>query len=149
VKKEQGLTAGANNRSPGARVPRRIWQSETSRRHEPGRAGCIDVGTRRQVDKHDAEKALELIGFGTVKVGLTEGDAVDRIAAQISTGTPDKPVLLVEIRTHDCGPLEKAIHATLEYRGKRVCGGGKEWFKTTRDEIVSIYESVAQKTTGF
>jgi T5orf172 domain len=80
-----------------------------------------------------------------LKVGLTEGDAVDRIAAQISTGTPDKPVLLIEIRTHDCGPLEKAIHATLEYRGKKVSGGGKEWFKTTRDEIVSIYESVAQK----
>jgi hypothetical protein len=48
-------------------------------------------------------------------------------------------------RALSCGPREKAIHATLDYRGKKVSGGGKEWFKTTRDEIVSIYESVAQK----
>lgn len=79
-----------------------------------------------------------------LKIGLTEGDTVERIAAQISTSTPDKPVLYLEIRTHDCGSLEKAIHAILEYRGKRISGGGKEWFKTTKDEIVDIYESVAQ-----
>jgi hypothetical protein len=30
------------------------------------------------------------------------------------------------------------------YRGKRISGGGKEWFKTTRDEIIAICESVAQ-----
>jgi hypothetical protein len=47
---------------------------------------------------------------------------VDRIATQISTSTPDKPVLSLEIRTHDCGSLEKAIHATLEYRGKKISG---------------------------
>jgi hypothetical protein len=40
-----------------------------------------------------------------LKIGLTGGDTVQRIAAQISTGTPDKPVLLLEIRTHDCGSL--------------------------------------------
>ncbi len=67
-----------------------------------------------------------------LKIGLTEGSAVDRIAAQISTGTPDKPVLWLEIRTHDCGSLEKAIHATLEYRGKKISGGGKEWFRTNQ-----------------
>jgi hypothetical protein len=37
-----------------------------------------------------------------LKIGLTEGDTVQRIAAQISTGTPDKPALLLEIKTHDC-----------------------------------------------
>ena len=41
---------------------------------------------------------------------------MDRIAAQIGTGTPDKPVLSPEIPTHDCGSLEKAIYAILEYR---------------------------------
>ena len=77
-----------------------------------------------------------------LKVGLTEGDTVQRIAAQIGTGTPDKPYLLLEIKTHNCSSLERAIHATLEYRGRRIQGGGKEWFKANREEIVSIYNSV-------
>jgi T5orf172 domain len=79
-----------------------------------------------------------------LKIGLTEGDPVQRIAAQIGTGTPDRPTLLLEIRTHDCASLERAIHSTLEYRGSKIEGGGREWFKTTRDEIVSIYKSIAQ-----
>jgi hypothetical protein len=78
-----------------------------------------------------------------LKIGLTEGDAVERIAAQISTGTPDQPVLLLEIKTHDCSSLERAIHATLEYRGSKIKGGGKEWFKTDRDAIVAIYKSIS------
>ncbi len=79
-----------------------------------------------------------------LKIGLTEGDAVQRIAAQISTSTRDKPRLLLEIRTHNCGSLERAIHAILEYRGNKIPGAGKEWFKTTRDEVVSIYESISK-----
>jgi T5orf172 domain len=81
-----------------------------------------------------------------LKIGLTEGDTLQRIAAQIGTSTPDKPALKLEIRTHDCASLEKAIHATLQYRGQKIDGGGKEWFKTTRDEIVKIWEIVAQTT---
>jgi T5orf172 domain-containing protein len=77
-----------------------------------------------------------------LKIGLTEGDTAQRIAAQISTGTPDKPVLLLEIKTHDCSSLERAIHATLAYRGRRVHGAGKEWFKASREELVSIYHSI-------
>jgi hypothetical protein len=79
-----------------------------------------------------------------LKIGLTEGDAVQRIAGQISTSTPDKPVLLLEIKTHDCASLEKAIHATLAYHGRKIEGGGKEWYKTSREEIVNIYQSVAK-----
>lgn len=75
-----------------------------------------------------------------LKIGLTEGDIVQRIAGQISTSTPDKPVLFLEIRTHDCGSLEKAIHAILAYRGCKV--EGKEWYKTSREEIMSIYQSM-------
>jgi hypothetical protein len=80
-----------------------------------------------------------------LKVGLTEGDAAERIAAQISTGSPDRPVLFLEIKTHDCSSLERAIHAILEYRGCRIIGGGKEWFKTTRDELVAICKAVARE----
>jgi len=80
-----------------------------------------------------------------LKVGLTTGDTVQRIVAQISTGTPDKPILLLEIRTHDCSSLERAVHAVLEYRGAKVVGAGKEWFKTSRDEIVAIYCSIIER----
>lgn len=74
-----------------------------------------------------------------LKIGLTTGDTVQRVVAQISTGTPDRPSLLLEIRTHDCNALERAIHAVLDYRGKRVSGAGKEWFRTTREEVLGIY----------
>jgi T5orf172 domain len=81
-----------------------------------------------------------------LKIGLTEGDTVQRIAAQIGTSTPDKPVLKLEIRTHDCASLEKAIHAILKYRGQKIDGGGTEWFKATREEIVKIYETVSHNS---
>jgi Meiotically up-regulated gene 113 len=84
-----------------------------------------------------------------LKRGLTNGDTVQRIAAQISTGTPDKPVLLLEIRTHDCNSLERAIHAILEFRGARIVGAGREWFKASREDVVDIYRSIiggAQET---
>jgi hypothetical protein len=79
-----------------------------------------------------------------LKIGLTVGDTVQRIAAQISTGTPDKPVLLLEIRTHDCNSLERAIHAILQYRGTKILGAGQEWFKASREEVVAIYRSITE-----
>jgi hypothetical protein len=33
-----------------------------------------------------------------LKIGSTEADTIERIAAQIGTSTPDKPILLVDIR---------------------------------------------------
>jgi len=69
-------------------------------------------------------------------------DAVQRIAAQIGTSTPDKPVLLIEIRTNQCRALERAIQATLEARDCKISGGGAEWFKTSRDEVVAIYRFI-------
>jgi hypothetical protein len=80
-----------------------------------------------------------------LKVGLSEIDVVQRISGQITTSTPDRPVLLLEIRTHNCIALERAIHATLEYRGSKISGGGKEWFKASREDVVAIYESVMKE----
>ncbi|MGP8231357.1 MAG: GIY-YIG nuclease family protein [Methylovirgula sp.] len=77
-----------------------------------------------------------------LKVGCTDGDAIQRIAAQIFTSTPDKPVLLVEIKSSACRALEKTIHGILETRGKKVIGGGDEWFKATRDEILEVYRFI-------
>jgi T5orf172 domain-containing protein len=80
-----------------------------------------------------------------LKIGLTESDTVQRIAAQIATSTPDKPVLLLEIRTNTCRALERAIHGALETRGQKIVGGGAEWFRSTRDEVLAIYKFINQR----
>jgi hypothetical protein len=105
-----------------------------------------------QVDTNDVfrtgEGASALYAYGyrcasdRLKIGITNGDTVERIADQIWTSTPDKPVLFLEIRTHNSRGLEKAVHAVLEARGKKVAGGGAEWFKTDRDEVLEIYRFV-------
>jgi hypothetical protein len=77
-----------------------------------------------------------------LKVGSTEWDSVQRNAAQIGTSTPDKPALCLEIKTDHYRALERAIQATLEVRGRKIFGGGTEWFKTSRDEVLAIYEFV-------
>ena len=79
-----------------------------------------------------------------LKVGFTEANTVQRIAAQIYTSTPDKPVLLIEIKTEQCRALERAIQATLETRGRKISGGGTEWFKASRDEVRAIYEFITK-----
>jgi hypothetical protein len=79
-----------------------------------------------------------------LKVGFTEVNTVQRIAAQINTSTPDKPVLLIEIKTNECRALERAIQATLETRGCKISGAGTEWFKATRNEVLAIYQFISQ-----
>jgi hypothetical protein len=77
-----------------------------------------------------------------MNIGQTDGDTVERIYAQISTSTPDKPLLLLEIKTERPRSLEKAIHAILQRRDRKVAGGGEEWFLTTRDEILAIWRFI-------
>ena len=79
-----------------------------------------------------------------LKIGSTDSDTVQRIAQQINTSTPDKPVLFMEIKTSRCRALERAIHATLETRGCKIAGGGAEWFKTSKAEILDIYHFISQ-----
>ena len=71
-------------------------------------------------------------------------DTLQRIAAQIETSTPDIPVLHLEIKTNDCRVLERAIQAILEAGGHKIAGGGAEWFKVSRDEILTIYQFINQ-----
>jgi hypothetical protein len=82
-----------------------------------------------------------------MKVGYATGDTVQRIADQIGTSTPDKPVLHIEINTDDCRALERAIHAVLRVRGRKITGGGDEWFRATRDEIIAIYRFICEPTS--
>jgi hypothetical protein len=81
-----------------------------------------------------------------VKIGMTTGDAVQRVAEQIWTSTPDRPVLLVEMKTDRPRSLEKAIQSVLDARGLKVEGGGGEWYKTHRVEILSIAEFIFGKS---
>lgn len=75
-----------------------------------------------------------------LKIGSCSGDAVARIAAQIGTGTPDKPVLFLRIWTHDCRALERTLHGMFRLKGKQIPGAGAEWFLATRDEVVAANE---------
>jgi hypothetical protein len=77
-----------------------------------------------------------------LKIGRCSGDVVARIAAQIGTGTPDKPVLLLLIRTHDCRALERTLHGILQVHGKKISGAGAEWFITTPDEVVAAHQRI-------
>jgi hypothetical protein len=106
------------------------------------------VDTRDVVRKGGGTGIVYAYGYrcctDRLKVGFTEANTVQRIAAQISTSTPDKPVLLIEIKTDQCRALERAIQATLETRGRKIPGAGTEWFKATRDEVLAIYEFIVK-----
>lgn len=77
-----------------------------------------------------------------LKIGSAAGDVEARVAAQIGTGTPDKPRLVLKIATPDCRALERALHGALQVRGRRVDGAGAEWFVVERDEIVQLYRAI-------
>lgn len=77
-----------------------------------------------------------------LKIGSTVSDVTARVTAQIGTGTPDRPRLMLTIRTHDCRTLEKALHQILRFKGRHVAGAGAEWFITTRDEVKSLYDRI-------
>jgi T5orf172 domain len=79
-----------------------------------------------------------------LKVGSTEADTLQRIAAQIGISTPDKPVLYMEIRTNGCRLLERAIQAVLDAKGHKIAGEGAEWFRVNRDKILAIYQFINQ-----
>jgi hypothetical protein len=35
----------------------------------------------------------------------------------------------------------------LEYRGTKIHGAGQEWFKASREEVVAIYRSIADRSS--
>lgn len=79
-----------------------------------------------------------------LKVGYTVGDVVQRIAAQIGTSTPDRPQLRLQIAINPHKQLERAIHSVLEIRGRKIIGGGNEWFKTNVQELLEIYNFIVE-----
>jgi hypothetical protein len=83
-----------------------------------------------------------------LKIGMTEAGCVQRVVQQINASTPDRPVLHMEIKTDHCRSLERAMHSILEHRGKKIVGGGDEWFKTTAKEVLDIYQFVMNQPHG-
>jgi len=104
----------------------------------------VDCSAIRRIGQ--GEQSVYVYGYrcapDRLKVGSATGDPISRIAAQISTGTPDRPVAHLVIATHDCRALERVLHGVLRIRGKQVPGAGSEWFVSTVQEIETIYQTV-------
>jgi Meiotically up-regulated gene 113 len=83
-----------------------------------------------------------------MKIGRTDGDVIGRIVNQINESTPDRPVLHLVLSTSNPGALERALHGALVLRNRKVDGGGKEWYRTTVAEIVTIYQSLLGESAG-
>jgi hypothetical protein len=120
----------------------------------------LDVGTTPLAERVDTSRAVRL-GEGpetvyvydtvycrdVVKIGCTTMPVIDRIAQQIATGMPGKPRLLVELKTENARMLERAIHATLAWRGYKVAGGGDEWFAVTPETVIEVARMIMGKPT--
>lgn len=101
------------------------------------------VDTKNLIEIGDGEQSVYAYGYpcapDRLKIGSCSGDVAARIAAQIGTSSPDRPSLMLIIRTHDCRALERAFHGVFRLQGKQIEGGGAEWFQTSREEIVRLY----------
>jgi len=73
------------------------------------------------------------------KIGRTEGDVGSRVKRQMTAAIYEKPEIGLEIRTDNPRCLEKAIHAILELKGRKIdTDGGNEWFFTSPNEVMMI-----------
>ena len=89
-------------------------------------------------DKELAESKKE--SLWQCKVGMTESDVGSRVKGQMTAAIYEKPEIGLEIRTDNPRCLERAIHAILELKGRKIDtdGGGNEWFFTSPNEVMII-----------
>ena len=74
------------------------------------------------------------------KIGRTSSEDLNRVLQQTNAAIPEKPEVLLHIRTDASVELERAIHLILKLRGKHNKDSpGTEWFKTNCNEIEEIY----------
>ncbi len=101
------------------------------------------VDTSDVIEVGSGEKAVYAYGYrcapDRLKIGRSDVDVVRRVAQQIATGTPDKPSLFLVVRTDNARALEMLLHGTLQLRGRKILGGGDEWYVTSRQELIQIY----------
>jgi hypothetical protein len=75
------------------------------------------------------------------KIGISDVGVSARVAAQVGTGMPERPVIgmVVEYPTGRARKVESAVHSVLEARGRRHEGsGGAEWFLTSVAEVCDL-----------
>jgi len=74
-----------------------------------------------------------------VKIGLSTTSIDQRVAMQVGTAMPERPVMLFEVECDDCAKLEKAIHAVLDVKGFKMPESlGNEWFRINPTELMAI-----------
>lgn len=74
-----------------------------------------------------------------VKIGLSTTSIEQRVAMQVGTAMPERPVMLFEVECDDCAKLEKAIHAVLDVKGFKMTESlGNEWFRINPAELMNI-----------
>ena len=77
-----------------------------------------------------------------IKVGMTRaGSAEHRITQQIGASNAETPILLLEISCDNAAQLERSLHRRLKSRHIPDVPG-KEWFRTTPEEIASHMRSL-------
>ena len=77
------------------------------------------------------------------KIGRTEKEALSRIINQSGTSYPETPHFSLLFKCDNSLALESSIHNILKVRGKWVSDSpGKEWFITSPDEVVKIYNLI-------
>ena len=89
-------------------------------------------------DKELAESKKE--SLWQCKVGMTESDVDTRVKAQMTSAIYEEPEIGLVLRTDTPRCLEKAIHAILELKGRKIntSGRGNEWFFTSPNEVMMI-----------
>jgi len=101
----------------------------------------VDVSELQE--EGSGEQAVYAYGYrcapDRLKVGRSNGDVIVRVTQQITTSTPDKPSLFLIFRTQNCRALEMALHGVMQVQGRKVLGGGDEWYQVTRQELLGIY----------
>ncbi len=71
---------------------------------------------------------------------MTTTDPLERIVSQTATALPERPIIGLVIRTDKANALEKAIHAILHIRNRKLDEvRGTEWFMTNPDEVEALY----------
>jgi hypothetical protein len=74
-----------------------------------------------------------------IKIGRTLSKAEWRVKNQVGTALPEYPEMCLVFKTDSSSLVETLLHATLEFRGKRIMNSpGKEWFLTNQEEILSV-----------
>ncbi|MEM9147495.1 MAG: GIY-YIG nuclease family protein [Pseudomonadota bacterium] len=74
-----------------------------------------------------------------LRIGMTADDTPERrIAQQLGAGIPDRPKLHVIYRCRDARRLERAVHAILDCRDRRLVGTGPSWFLCSVEDLLEI-----------